>query len=68
MSIIELERNSVPVDLRVKIEHVMRDENLSWKEALVFLTQKVVSPIGGRNTDKILFARRVVSPRHAARC
>lgn len=62
MSIIELKRNSVPIDLRVKIEYVMHDENLSWKEALDFLATRVVSPADGRNTGKFLFARRVVSP------
>lgn len=63
MSILELKRNSVPIDLRVKIEHVMHDENLSWKETLIFLAMKVVSPIGDRNSDGEFFTRKVVSPR-----
>ena len=58
MSIVDLERNSVPVDLRVKIEHVMHDENLSWKDALVFLASKVVSPIGASKTRSAFFRAR----------
>lgn len=44
MSIIDIKRNSLPVDLRMKIEHVMKEKNLSWKSALFFLASKVVSP------------------------
>lgn len=62
MSIVDLERNSIPIDLRVKIEHVMHDENLSWKDALVFLASKVVSPIGASRTRRAFFGREVVSP------
>lgn len=68
MSIMELKRNSVPIDLRVKIEPVMHDENLSWKETLVFLATKVVSSISGKNTSHTLFARKVVSPPPPPRC
>lgn len=62
MSIVDLERNSIPIDLRVKIEHVMHDENLSWKDALVFLASKVVSSIGALRNRSVFFGREVVSP------
>lgn len=58
MSIVDLERNSVPIDLRVKIEHVMHDENLSWKDTLVFLASKVVSPTGALRTRSAFFRAR----------
>lgn len=55
MSIVDIKRNSLPVDLRVKIEHVMGELNLSWKEALVFLASKVVSPSGARRGKTTIF-------------
>lgn len=58
MSIVDLESNSIPIDLRVKIEHVMHDENLSWKDALVFLASKVVSPIGALRNRSAFFRAR----------
>ena len=46
MSIVDLKPTSVPAELRVKIERVMREKNLSWRDAILFLAQKVVSPCG----------------------
>lgn len=63
MSIMELKRNSVPIDLRVKIEPVMHDENLSWKETLVFLATKVVSPISGKTRAIHFLHERWFHPR-----
>ena len=58
MSIVDIERNDLPIDLRVKIERVMRDENLSWKETLDFLASKVVSPSTARKVRGVLFRSR----------
>ena len=44
MSIVDIRPSQVPVELRVKIEKVMMRRNLDWKEALLFLARKVVSP------------------------
>lgn len=44
MKLIDIKRNSLPIDLRVKIEHVMKEENLSWTNAILFLAARVVSP------------------------
>ena len=44
MSITDLTPESVPAELRVKIRHVMREERLSWRDALNFLALRVVSP------------------------
>lgn len=46
MSIIDLKPSDVPVELRVKIERVMKKDRLSWRDAILFLAQKVVSPSG----------------------
>lgn len=34
----------LPVELRVKIEHVMRERNLTWNAAVLSLAREVVSP------------------------
>ena len=44
MSLTDLKPSDVPVELRVKIERVMQKERLSWRAAILFLAQKVVSP------------------------
>ena len=44
MSLIDLKPSAVPIELRVKIERVMKSENLTWREALLFLAREVVSP------------------------
>lgn len=62
MSIIELKRNSVPIDLRVKIEHIMRDENLSWKETTVFWPQRWFHPLAKEILVGLFLCQKVVSP------
>lgn len=44
MSITNIRPSDCPVELRVKIERVMSMQKLSWRDALVFLCRKVVSP------------------------
>ena len=44
MSIVDIRPVEVPVELRVKIEKIMKRRKLNWKEALLFLARKVVSP------------------------
>ena len=44
MSIIDIKPTSIPAELRVKIEHVMKERNLSWRDAIVFLAREMVSP------------------------
>ena len=44
MSITDIKPTSVPAELRVKIERVMQERNLSWRDTLVFLAREVVSP------------------------
>lgn len=62
MSITDLRPRDVPVELRVKIEHVMKKERLSWRAAILSLTQKVVSPSEATRAGQNFFAHRVVSP------
>ena len=45
MRISDITPDDCSPDLRVRIEKVMAKEGLSWKGALVFLAQKVVSPV-----------------------
>ncbi len=44
MSIAEIKPDDLPVELRVKIEHVMRERNLTWSAAVLSLAREVVSP------------------------
>ena len=46
MSITDLKPRDVPAELRVKIERVMKKDNLSWRAAIPFLAREVVSPSG----------------------
>jgi len=46
MSITDLKPRDVPAELRVKIERVMKKDNLSWRAAILFLAREVVSPSG----------------------
>ena len=44
MSIVDVKPEDLPVELRVKIEHVMRERNLAWSAAVISLAREVVSP------------------------
>ena len=44
MSIVELTPSALPIDLRFKVERVMRERRLTWEQTLLFLARKVVSP------------------------
>ena len=44
MSIADLMPSNVPAELRVKVGHVMQRKRLSWRDAVLFLARKVVSP------------------------
>lgn len=57
MSIVDIKRNAVPVELRFKIERVMRDNNFSWRKALVFLAEKVVSPARATTKQRVSFCQ-----------
>jgi len=48
MSLVDLKPSALPAELRVKIEHVMNEKKLSWRETLLFLARKVVSPLGNK--------------------
>ena len=52
MSITDLKPRDVPVELRVKIEHVMKKDRLSWRAAILSLAQKVVSPSKAIHTSQ----------------
>ncbi len=44
MSIVDVKPEDLPAELRVKIEHVMRERNLTWSAAVLSLAREVVSP------------------------
>lgn len=44
MSIQNIRPSDCPMELRVKIEKVMKREKLTWREAVIFLAREVVSP------------------------
>jgi len=44
MSITNIRPEDCPVELRVRIERVMLKKKMSWREAVLFLALKVVSP------------------------
>ena len=44
MRIADMKPEDLPVELRVKIEHVMRERNLTWNAAVLSLAREVVSP------------------------
>ena len=52
MHIENLKPDAMPAELRVKIEHVMQEKNLTWKAAILFLAREVVPPESGDNADK----------------
>ena len=65
MSIANLKPTDVPAELRMKIEKVMKRQKISWKEAIIFLARKVVSPTGRKPTQGVpahFFGLGVVSP------
>lgn len=62
MSILDLKPSAVPVELRVKIAHVMRKRNLSWRNAILSLALEVVSPLACCHAPCDSCARKVVSP------
>lgn len=43
-TLFELKPADLPIDLRVKVQKVQKQERLSWCDTLLFLTLKVVSP------------------------
>lgn len=63
MSIADIKPRAVPIDLRVKIEHIMAEKNLSWRDTILFLAREVVSPSAPKNRKRIFLTRGVVSPR-----
>ena len=63
MSIADIKPEELPIDLRVKIEHVMADKKLPWRDTLVFLAREVVSPSAPKSRRHVFLAREVVSPR-----
>ena len=54
MSITDIKPRSVPVELRVKIEQVMRRRSLSWRDTILFLAREVVSPTRKTSMRKTL--------------
>lgn len=44
MSIADIKPEHCPAELRAKIEKVMARRKLSWRETILFLARKVVSP------------------------
>ena len=44
MSIIDIKPSDMPIELKVKIEHIMSERNLSWREAIISLALKVIPP------------------------
>ena len=44
MSIAEIKPSALPIELRVKIEHVMAERKLSWRDTVLSLAREVVSP------------------------
>lgn len=44
MSIANIRPADCPAELRLKIEKVMKRENLTWRDAVIFLAREVVSP------------------------
>lgn len=44
MSIANIRPSDCPIELRVKIEKVMKREKMTWRSAVIFLARKVVSP------------------------
>ena len=44
MSIANIRPSDCPAELRVKIEKIMARQKLTWRNAVIFLAQKVVSP------------------------
>ena len=46
MSISNIRPSDCPIELRVKIEKVMKRRSLTWRDAVIFLARRVVSPKG----------------------
>lgn len=44
MSIANIRPSDCPAELRVKIEKIMARQKLTWRNAVIFLAKKVVSP------------------------
>lgn len=55
MSISDLKPKDVPAELRVKIERVMSQKKIAWRDAVLFLAREVVSPSGARNRARSIF-------------
>ena len=62
MSIVDLKPSAVPAELRAKIARVMRDRNLTWRNAILSLALEVVSPSPCRRIVCASYSRKVVSP------
>lgn len=44
MSIASLTPSDVSPELRTRIEKIMQRQKMTWREAIIFLARKVVSP------------------------
>ena len=55
MSISDLKPKDVPAELRVKIERVMSQKKIAWRDAVLFLAREVVSPSGAKNRARSIF-------------
>ena len=62
MSIAEIKPTALPVELRIKIERVASEKNLSWRDTIFFLAREVVSPCRAKKLTRFLHSRKVVSP------
>ena len=62
MSIVDLKPSAVPAELRAKITRVMRERNLSWRNAILSLALEVVSPSPCKHVVHTSCAPKVVSP------
>lgn len=55
MSIVDLKPADVPAELRVKIERVMQQRRLSWRDAVLLLAREVVSPLATSPSTRTSF-------------
>lgn len=49
MSIANIRPSDCPVELRVRIEHIMSAKKISWRDAVLFLAREAVSPKRRKN-------------------
>lgn len=55
MSIADIRPKDVPAELRVKIERVMSQKKIAWREAVIFLANEVVSPSTAKSLSRSVF-------------